>query len=335
MVPRPRRTGFTLIELLVVIAIIAILIGLLLPAVQKVREAAARAQCQNNLKQIGLGALNYESAYRRLPPGYNGHNNPNLFTGPIAAWVNAPNVGVLTYVLPYIEQENIFKQFMAGVPTDYLSTKTTSTAPWWTLGSAVQAGFNKVPIFLCPSDDADSVTPTLGIAAAIHTFRDTATGSGVLDIAYFDPVGSPAALRLGRTNYVGSQGYLGRVPGFDRWEGILPNRGTVALAQLTATDGSSNTLLFGETLGGTATGSRNLVFTWIGCGALPTAWGLPETGINANVFSSRHTAIVQFCFGDGSVRGVRRIGGSGNGWVNFIYSSGWRDGNIPDFGQLE
>src|SRR5271163_284569 len=100
-----RRRGFTLIELLVVIAIIAVLIALLLPAVQAAREAARRAQCVNNLKQIGLALFNYESAISTFPPGYidlqnNPNNTPDLDMGPGWGWA--------AHSLPFQEQQNVY-----------------------------------------------------------------------------------------------------------------------------------------------------------------------------------------------------------------------------------
>src|ERR1700692_2109988 len=100
--------GFTLIELLVVIAIIAVLIGLLLPAVQKVRAAAARMSCQNNLKQIGLATMNYESTYQRFPVGcYVPYSQDGFSTCQDITQPFGPNWAI--YLLPYIEQDNLYK----------------------------------------------------------------------------------------------------------------------------------------------------------------------------------------------------------------------------------
>jgi prepilin-type N-terminal cleavage/methylation domain-containing protein/prepilin-type processing-associated H-X9-DG protein len=148
--PLPRRRGaFTLIELLVVIAIIAILIGLLLPAVQKVREAAARLQCQNNLKQLGLALHNYHDSYKCFPPDQQDLKFPDPGVIPMAQAAGRATLGhgMFTLILPYIEQDNLYKQIDT---TKSLFNPINLPPPLGTNTAFSQV----VPIYLCPSSPA-------------------------------------------------------------------------------------------------------------------------------------------------------------------------------------
>jgi prepilin-type N-terminal cleavage/methylation domain-containing protein len=149
---RRRWVGFTLIELLVVIAIIAILIGLLLPAVQKVREAAARMSCSNNLHQIGIGLHNYASANSdKMPPmsRYDGAR-----TGAVPSQAQGERGNLWIYLLPYIEQDNIYKLSPLQSPRNP-SIDDGATA-------ANSLGAKTIKAYLCPSDSSTEPPATWG-----------------------------------------------------------------------------------------------------------------------------------------------------------------------------
>lgn len=330
------KRGFTLIELLVVIAIIAILIGLLLPAVQKVREAAARMSCQNNLKQISLAAMNFESAYQYLPSGLEqSGSSPGLDASQNSL------LGTLANILPYIEQGNAYSL----IPSPMF--QTTYNGPWWgsislgATGPAVTAARTQIKPYICPSD-GDQYNQANGVFIGMTIDGSTLYG-------YYNANGGNAATGTapdvrpaGRSNYIGCAGQFGASYPF---QGIFFLNSRTKLTDIT--DGTSNTLMFGETLGGAETGQRDYSLTWAGAGALPTYWGLP-TPAQWYTFGSKHTGVVQFGYGDGSVRSIRKgIPGlnyladpaqnpiaSPAQCLPWIAASGRNDGVIVDFSQL-
>ena len=339
------RRAFTLIELLVVIAIIAILIGLLLPAVQKVREAAARSTCQNNLKQIALAAHNYESQQGKLPPGAVGA--PISSSLPSAFPWNAPYNGVLTFLLPQLEQENIYRQISTNVNPQgqtvglvYFENNPPAQANsgWWNNAINFQVAQYRIKTFLCPSDDPDSNTN----GVFITSFPVPVLGpNGIEWSAGYMP--NPWGNNFGKTNYLGSAGCLGDIPAipfYNRYRGALYNRSSERLA--TMRDGNSNTILFGETLMGRETSPRDFAASWFGAGFMATAWGLP-TPAQWHTFGSRHTSVVNFARADGSVTPVRKgVAAQGtmtqwfsNEWYQYQRFGGTNDGELIQFSVLE
>lgn len=174
LIPK-RRVAFTLVELLVVIAIIGILVGLLLPAVQAAREAARRMQCSNNLKQMGLATLNYESAHKKFPPG---RFDPDYTIGGVAqaSYPSYPNTlpagaytgfrSVHTFILPFMEQANIYNLIDFSKPTSV--RMTSGGAP---INANYTAYANAAGLFICPS------CPNTGVVVTENNYRYNFGGS--------------------------------------------------------------------------------------------------------------------------------------------------------------
>ena len=203
-------------------------------------------------------------------------------------------------MLPYLEQEAIFRQM------DMAMLKDGWPINWW--GSiahgvnapTITAARNKVKMFQCPSDDVETQTPTTGVFIGLTVSN---VGGGTLTGTYNGVGGN--AYNAGRTNYVGCAGMFGDIddPFWGKRPGVFYMGSKVKLTSII--DGTSNTIAFGETLGGPEKGERKFALTWMGAGSLPTAWGL-LTPSDWYTYGSRHTGVVYFGFGDGSVRKFKK-----------------------------
>jgi prepilin-type N-terminal cleavage/methylation domain-containing protein/prepilin-type processing-associated H-X9-DG protein len=316
------RRGFTLIELLVVIAIIAILIGLLLPAVQKIREAAARMKCSNNMKQIALGNMNYESTYQTFVPGV---SRSGCCWG---TW--------MIPILPFMEQDNLFRIY-----TNFGGNDTTGSR--YSGGTNAQVANKRLSSFLCPSDTAKVWNGNVNLT--MHNYVLNAGNSN------FYQVNTPVGCTGGDT--IGTNGCVvyGQAP-FGWYEDPAslavggdaspPNYGTDspdlakgrarAIAEIT--DGTSNTLCVSEVLQAPRGGSDIRGFTWWGGSAGFVTYQTPNNPTATDVMTggacgsasvpnfpctttststlprmqlvrSRHTAGVNAAMCDGSVRFFR------------------------------
>jgi prepilin-type N-terminal cleavage/methylation domain-containing protein/prepilin-type processing-associated H-X9-DG protein len=347
MIPCQRhgRRAFTLIELLVVIAIIAILVALLVPAAQKVREAAARTQCLNNLKQICIAAHSYQDVYGKLPSG-----------------MDVQGFGPLVHLLPYLERDNEFKN-ISFKPKSYslfyqdpknLPYPGTPSVPSYTTtfppppAPQMQYGLQpEISMFLCPQAPlpADYKTVLLMVLYGSNgiDFPNIPGWPAPSNPPYPPALGHyfarmPAALVVGRSHYLPMGGYYAPsvarswYPQNDGMVGLFTYNSSNSLAKVP--DGTSNTIAFGEYVGGKITGwnptylipDGKVGASWV-CGFNYSAFGTLSQGSNDPngwaLFGSDHTNnIANFAFADGSVRSI-------NPSIDFntwIFMTGFNDG---------
>ncbi len=289
---RPR--AFTLIELLVVIAIIAVLIALLLPAVQAARESARRAQCANNLKQVGLALHNYHGAIGSFPPGLISRPDPATGDNAGTGWAWA------SMILPEIEQGPTYDAINFSLPVEATANSTARLA--------------RIGSFVCPSDA--SFVPQFTIVDDSTT--SATLGTPICDVASSNYLG---CVGKGDPSSLYPYSPTDKPPGRDNADGLFFRNRSIAIAEIT--DGTSLTIAVGEK-------SQNLArATWTGAVAhaavpitdLQAEDGLsPEGGdalviahtgeldgpnsrpAHADQFWSRHPGGAQFAFADGSVR---------------------------------
>lgn len=285
----PRPTGFTLIELLVVIAIIALLIGLLLPAVQQAREAARRSQCKNNLKQLGLSLHNYHDTHGRLPGTY--------WTG----WGGPEKGSYLVQLLPYIDQAPLYSKIDFQLNVD-------AQAP-------VGLGLIRsqiVPLFICPSDSSPNFP-----AGSDRAKSNYAMSMGSMLMPSFTGCFSYPGNVFGTGNVGGGHGN-----GMDgsKSSGVVSKQ-CYSSQFKEITDGLTNTILMGEIRPNcgdhTTMGWLHYNSLWVATAGpinfpvncygeapvgTPNACNSPNSWNTSQAFKSRHSGGGHFCMGDGSVK---------------------------------